>query len=109
MTPPLGEPGQGPDPVVGGHAQVEQDHVGVDGVDHLERTPPVVGLPDHLDLADRQQRADAFADQGLIVDDHHPHRRGGRTGNSCSVRASGTHGTGTVARTEKPSVPSSTT
>ena len=51
------------------HAHVHQHHVGLDLRDQLDRLLAVAGLGDHLDaLGQRQQRADALAHQGLVVD-----------------------------------------
>ena len=73
-----GGPGQrrmdaagGLDPVEGGHLQVHEHHVGLQGLGH--RLQAVGGLADHLQVGlGGQEQAQAGADHGVVVGQQHP-------------------------------------
>ena len=70
------QPAGGGDPVEHRHVQVHQDDVGAQRGDPVQRRGAVAGLPDDLDLgAHLQQRGQRLAEQRLVVDEQHPHRR----------------------------------
>ena len=81
-------------PVQDGHLDVHQRDVRVVLGRQRDRLPPVSGLGDDLDVVFRlEQRADAAADQHLIVGQQDPDQASGR---QCWARA------GSSARTWKP-------
>ena len=64
-----------------GHHQVHQDHVGVQRLSLGDGLGSVARLADHLDVAlGREQRADAFADDGVVVNNHNSN---GGSGSCC--------------------------
>jgi hypothetical protein len=57
-----------------GHADVEQDEVRLLVADHGQRLGAVAGLARNLVAREfREQAAQAFARERLVVDDDHPH------------------------------------
>jgi hypothetical protein len=50
------------------HAHVHQDHVRVQRFDLFQRSAPIRGLSNHLDIwLDFQQEPDALANEGLVI------------------------------------------
>ena len=66
---------RGLDPVHARHADVEQDHVGLETQAHFERCAAVGGLAcDHDVVEFVEQAAQSLARRQFVVDDQHAHR-----------------------------------
>jgi hypothetical protein len=68
--PRLGEAARRLHTVHGRHHHIHQHHVGVEGANLGDRRDPVAGVAHHLNIGlAGEQRLDARADQGLVIDD----------------------------------------
>ena len=58
------------------HGDIHEDEVRMELLDEVDDLVPVVGLADHLDPRDAgEERANARADEGMVVGQHHSERR----------------------------------
>ena len=63
------------EPVEFGHADVDDDHIGIHLVNEIEQLLPVAGLRNHIDLVGvLEDEAESPADHGVVIGEDNPNR-----------------------------------